>query len=93
MFHVLAQLALVGNSLWLKHWIEVGEDAEREGRAPDLRYFLTVFALITIAYVAMCAFKIGSMFAVARIAASEKLHRDLVSKIMRLPMAFFDTTP
>lgn len=93
MFHVLAQLALVGNSLWLKHWIKVSEDAEREGTAPDLRYFLTVFALITIAYVAMCAFKIGSMFAVARIAASERLHRDLVSKIMRLPMAFFDTTP
>ncbi|KFH64460.1 hypothetical protein MVEG_09196 [Podila verticillata NRRL 6337] len=93
LFHVLAQLALVGNSLWLKHWIKVSEDAEREGTAPDLRYFLTVFALITITYVAMCAFKIGSMFAVARIAASERLHRDLVSKIMRLPMAFFDTTP
>ncbi|KAF9306091.1 Multidrug resistance-associated protein 1 [Mortierella antarctica] len=92
-FHVLAHLALVGNSLWLKHWIEVSEDAEREGKSPDLRHFLTVFTLITIAYVAMCVLKIGSMFTVARITAAEKLHRDLVTKIMRLPMAFFDTTP
>lgn len=90
---MLAHLALVGNSLWLKHWIEVSEDAEREGKSPDLRHFLTVFTLITIAYVAMCVLKIGSMFAVARITAAEKLHRDLVTKIMRLPMAFFDTTP
>ncbi|KAG0032610.1 Multidrug resistance-associated protein 1, partial [Podila clonocystis] len=93
LFHVLAQIALVGNSLWLKRWIEVSEDAERDGKLPDLRYYLTVLALITLVYVAMCAFKIGSMFAVARITAAEKLHRDLVTKIMRLPMAFFDTTP
>ncbi|KAG0076583.1 Multidrug resistance-associated protein 1 [Podila epicladia] len=92
-FHVLAQLALVGNSIWLKHWIEVSKDAESEGRSPDLRHFLTVFTLITIAYVAMCALKIGSMFVVARVTAAEKLHRDLVTKIIRLPMAFFDTTP
>ncbi|KAG0344501.1 hypothetical protein BG004_004438 [Podila humilis] len=92
-FHALANIALVGNSLWLKYWIKASEDAEREDKTANLTQFLSVLTLITVVYVVTCALKIGAMFAVARIRAAHVLHRDLLAKILRLPMAFFDTTP
>lgn len=35
----------------------------------------------------------GIIFALGALTASKKLHNNLLSKVLRLPMAFFDTTP
>ncbi|KAF8927534.1 hypothetical protein BGZ58_010336 [Dissophora ornata] len=95
LFHVLAQGSLVGTSLWLKYWIKRSEESSDNGDVspPSLRLFLTVFALLTVAYVFMCMLMIYVNFVIARIRASYIMHRDLISKILRLPSSFFDTTP
>ncbi|KAG0197026.1 hypothetical protein BGX28_009470, partial [Mortierella sp. GBA30] len=90
--HILSQICLVSPSLWLKHWISMNENAGRDHR-PALSLFLAVFALLTIAYVAISMALYWITFAVARIHAAEKLHREFLARVMRLPSAFFDTTP
>ncbi|GJJ75169.1 hypothetical protein EMPS_07527 [Entomortierella parvispora] len=89
-FLLLAQVCLIGVNLWLKHWINLGEqDKER----PSLRFFLSIFALLTVLYSLANVGVIWIAFVVGRIRASRVLHKNLLSRVMRLPCAFFDTTP
>ncbi|KAF9949970.1 hypothetical protein BGZ65_006947, partial [Modicella reniformis] len=92
--HIFAQSCLVGTNLWLKYWIKRGEEADNGGDpAPSLNLFLSVFAALCLAYVLAYITVIYVGFVFAAIRASYILHRDLVSKILRLPSSFFDTTP
>ncbi|KAK3841611.1 MAG: hypothetical protein J3R72DRAFT_475529 [Linnemannia gamsii] len=89
---LLAQGCLVSTSLWLKHWIEVSN--QTEGGDPfSLFMFLGVYALLTLVYVLLYMVITWLGLAVARIRASDRIHAHLLENILRLPMAFFDTTP
>ncbi|KAF9113374.1 hypothetical protein BGX27_001702 [Mortierella sp. AM989] len=94
-FHILAQLSLVGTNLWLKYWIKRTEKSESDGdsAAPSLRLFLAVFTLLTTIYVFMYIIVIYVGFTMACIRASLIIHKNLINKIFRLPSSFFDTTP
>ncbi|KAG9322369.1 hypothetical protein KVV02_004216, partial [Mortierella alpina] len=93
-FHVLAEVSLIGTNLWLKHWITLTDDsAGGDVPRPSLKLFLSVFTILTIAFVLLCICTIYTGFAVARIRASHIMHRDLLSKIFRVRPSFFDTTP
>ncbi|KAF9906098.1 hypothetical protein EC991_000965 [Linnemannia zychae] len=92
LLQVLMQVCYVGTSLWLKYWIGQNEDPNTEQR-PSLGLFLSVFSGLTLVYVLMGIALFWVAFGVARIRASEFLHRIFMSRIMRLPPAFFDTTP
>ncbi|KAG0054479.1 hypothetical protein BGZ83_011166 [Gryganskiella cystojenkinii] len=103
----VAQICLVGTSLWLKYWIKktkehansiqylLSADGDKgsKGDIPSVSLFLGIYALLTFAYVMLYVVVSYMTFSVARIRASEILHRDLLVKILRLPMSFFDTTP
>lgn len=89
-FLLLAQVCLVGVNLWLKYWINLGE---QEKERPSLRFFLSIFALLTALYSLTNVGVIWIVFVVGRIRASRVIHRNLLSSVMRLPGAFFDTTP
>lgn len=94
LFLILAQVAVVGINLWLKYWINQSEEAEEKGtQPPSLRLFLSVFAALTAVYVSACIIEIYIGFVFGVIRASYTLHRDLISRILRLPSLFFDTTP
>ncbi|KAG0280643.1 Multidrug resistance-associated protein 1 [Linnemannia gamsii] len=97
---------LVTTNLWLKYWIQnedrsddSGDSINLNNRLTDgrkglpLKVFIGVFTALTVVYVLSCIITIYVGFAVARIRASFTLHRDLISKIFRLPCSFFDTTP
>ncbi|KAF9937592.1 hypothetical protein BGZ65_001355 [Modicella reniformis] len=94
---IVAQACFVGTTLWLKHWIKVSGEAERADdpkiAAPSIRVFLGIYALLTFLYAVAYVAVSWILFAVARIRASELLHRNLISKVLRLPMSFFDTNP
>ncbi|KAF9347394.1 Multidrug resistance-associated protein 1 [Mortierella sp. AD094] len=92
---VAAQTCLVGSSLWLKYWIKRSQEADKdpENPAPSIKAFLGIYALLTFIYVVLYLAIPWLVFAVARIRASEILFRNLITKILRLPMSFFDTTP
>ncbi|KAF9903354.1 Multidrug resistance-associated protein 1 [Linnemannia zychae] len=101
-FHVVSHACLVATNFWLKFWVQHGDGTDdgnplvstlagREGLS--LEVFIGVFTALTALYVLSCILVIYVGFAVARIRASYTLHRDLISKIFRLPSSFFDTTP
>ncbi|KAG0275623.1 Canalicular multispecific organic anion transporter 2 [Linnemannia exigua] len=124
---ILAQVCLIGTSLWLKYWIKRTQESQdlasttnpRNPRnssntndindtdtnnnnsnvniafteQPSVGLFLGVYALLTFFYVLLYVVVSWLTFAKARIRASALLHRNLLTKIMRLPMSFFDTTP
>lgn len=92
LFHVLMQVCYVGTNLWLKYWIEQNEATDEDSRL-SLNIFLLVFSGLTLVYVLIGIALFWIAFGVARIHASEYLHRIFMSRIMRLPPAFFDTTP
>jgi len=89
-FLLLAQVCLVSVNLWLKYWINLGE---QEKERPSLRFFLSIFALLTALYSLTNVCVIWTVFVVGRIRASRVLHKNLLGRVMRLPGAFFDTTP
>ncbi|KAG9065094.1 Canalicular multispecific organic anion transporter 2 [Linnemannia hyalina] len=102
---ILAQICLVSTSLWLKYWIKRTEESQNliknnngdngtpTAEPPSVGLFLGVYALLTFFYVLLYVVVSYLTFAHARIRASELLHRDFLTKIMHLPMSFFDTTP
>lgn len=85
-------MCLVSTSLWLKHWITVTKESG-EGKPPSIPRFLGVYGLLTLVYVFIYVVVMYLGLAVTRIRASERIHQELLEKILRLPMAFFDTTP
>ncbi|KAF9029082.1 hypothetical protein BGZ52_001823 [Haplosporangium bisporale] len=63
------------------------------GEPPSISLFLGVYGLLTLVYVLIYVVIMYLGLAVTRIRASERMHQELLEKILRLPMAFFDTTP
>ncbi|KAF9172822.1 hypothetical protein BGX21_006151 [Mortierella sp. AD011] len=86
---MVTQLCTIGFSLWMKYWIsKTKEDLEE-----SLVLFLGVYSAMVLVYVVFFILFVHLALAVGRIRASEKLHRLLISTVIRLPMSFFDTTP
>ncbi|KAG0022326.1 hypothetical protein BGZ80_000525 [Entomortierella chlamydospora] len=92
--HILSQASMVSTNLWLKYWITSNEQANKDKENPlSLNMFLFIFAMLTLVHVVVCIFLFWISFAVAAIRASKYLHQSMMTRIMRLPAAFFDTTP
>ncbi|KAG0364528.1 hypothetical protein BGZ54_007412 [Gamsiella multidivaricata] len=89
LINIVTQICTVGVSLWLKHWIS----KTKEELQASLALFLGGYAAMTVLYVVGYVVFVHLALAVARIRASELIHRRLLTTIIRLPMSFFDTTP
>ncbi|KAK3807501.1 MAG: multidrug resistance-associated protein 1 [Linnemannia gamsii] len=86
---ILGEACTVATNFWLKYWV----DRTREELAASIGLFLAGLLLFAVLYIVVHMIYIYLVFSVARIRASEQIHRDLVTTIMRLPMSFYDTTP
>ncbi|KAG0298892.1 Multidrug resistance-associated protein 1 [Linnemannia gamsii] len=91
--HVLIQLCSVATTLWLKYWIGQSSKIDDQRNPTSLKFFLSVFALLTLICIIAGMILKWVSFGVALIRASEYLHRKFISRIMLLPPSFFDTTP
>ncbi|KAG0330230.1 hypothetical protein BGZ99_007091 [Dissophora globulifera] len=89
LINAVTQLCQIGFNFWLKHWIS----KSKEELQASLPLFLGVYTAMTVVYVVFYVFFVHLALAVGRIRASELIHRRLISKIIRMPMSFFDTTP
>ncbi|KAF9139964.1 hypothetical protein BGX30_007218 [Mortierella sp. GBA39] len=86
---VLGEVCTVSTNLWLKYWV----DRTREELAASIGFFLAGLLAFALLYVVVHMIYIYLAFSVVRIRASELIHRDLITNILRLPMSFYDTTP
>ncbi|KAF9342518.1 Multidrug resistance-associated protein 1, partial [Mortierella sp. NVP85] len=80
--NLVAQMCMLGSSLWLKHWISKTKEELQGG----VFLFLGILASFTLVYVISYILFVHFALAVARIKASESIHSRLISTVIRLPM-------
>ncbi|KAG0012632.1 hypothetical protein BGZ80_011618 [Entomortierella chlamydospora] len=85
---ILAQAIQIGTNLWLNYWSDVAGTGHH-----TIGEFLGVYAALVVAYMAMNVTSSYVTMVLAAIRASNRLHDRLLSKMLDLPMSFFDTTP
>ncbi len=86
-----------GSCLWNVHLGSSGarfrasstDDSRSE---PNIAYYLTVYALLVMAYMIVSVTREGALFW-GSLAASRRIHRRLVESLTRAKFSFFDSTP
>ncbi|KAI1286881.1 ATP-binding cassette sub-family C member 3 [Halotydeus destructor] len=82
----------LGSSLWLSAWSDDGSDPER-ANDDQLRYVrLAVYGILGFGQAAFLYFVTLTTF-FATLKASNLLHNQMLDRVLRAPMSFFDTTP
>ncbi|KAF9108232.1 hypothetical protein BGX29_002375 [Mortierella sp. GBA35] len=82
------QALQIGTNVWLKYWTTQGGSTSR-----SIGEFLGVYAALVISFLISNVTVTYVAMVLAAIRASTILHERLLSKMLRLPMSFFDTTP
>ncbi|KFH67873.1 hypothetical protein MVEG_06604 [Podila verticillata NRRL 6337] len=86
--YVAWQGAQMSIPFWLQHWTStVGTTTH------STAYFLGVYAVLMVVYMGVDVYLTYLATVDAPLHASKTLHEDLLAKVIRLPMSFFDTTP
>lgn len=86
LLYLIDQSAQIGGNWWLSHW------STQPNAADEVYFYLGIYAALGGASTAF-VFVRSLLSAVAGLNAAETLHDRLVQRVLRAPMAFFDTTP
>ncbi|KAJ1974317.1 Transporter of the ATP-binding cassette (ABC), partial [Dimargaris xerosporica] len=73
--------------------LAVPTDASAPAPGPSVGYFLTVYALIGLAFCVLKLLHVAIIFAVGSLRASKRIHQRLLQKIVRAKPQFFESTP
>eukprot|EP01117_Protostelium_nocturnum_P005317 TRINITY_DN1935_c0_g2_i1.p1 TRINITY_DN1935_c0_g2~~TRINITY_DN1935_c0_g2_i1.p1 ORF type:complete len:1401 (-),score=492.82 TRINITY_DN1935_c0_g2_i1:3171-7373(-) len=82
-------LVRVGNDLWLAHW---SAESTKEVPSHSNQWFLNVYALIGLGTLIL-VYGRKVTFQYSALKATASLHNRILSRVMRAPTTFFDTTP
>ncbi|KAI8604663.1 P-loop containing nucleoside triphosphate hydrolase protein [Dissophora ornata] len=86
---IISQATQLGISVWLQQWTSRSFDYQDT----HLGIFLGVYAAMVITFVALDVSVHYITFVAAGLKAATVFHNRLLSRILRLPMSFFYTTP
>ncbi|KAK5801846.1 P-loop containing nucleoside triphosphate hydrolase protein [Linnemannia elongata] len=86
---ILSQAIQLGISIWLQRWTE----RTFENQLANLGLFLGVYAAMVVAYASSDVLVHYIVFVTSGLRAATLLHNNLLARIIRLPMHFFDSTP
>ncbi|KAF9089740.1 hypothetical protein BGX23_006468 [Mortierella sp. AD031] len=86
---IFSQAVQLGISVWLQKWTERTFDDQ----LLHLGLFLGVYAAMVVAYASSDVLVHYLMFVTSGLRAATMLHNNLLARIIRLPMHFFDSTP
>ncbi|KAG0238830.1 hypothetical protein BGX31_003156 [Mortierella sp. GBA43] len=91
----ISQAVHISTNLWLRHWITDTEASDRDPTiAPKpVSYYLLGYGVLVVIFMALDVACNYTNDVICGIQAAKTLHRALVSRVLRLPMSFFDTTP
>ncbi|KAF9969099.1 Canalicular multispecific organic anion transporter 2, partial [Actinomortierella ambigua] len=89
-----ANVCHVSTNMWLKHWIDSTDEDTTAGREPrGVAYYLSFYAFMVLIYLFADVAVNYATEVTAGLRAAAIIHDRLLSRVIRLPMAFFDTTP
>ncbi|KAF9295164.1 hypothetical protein BGZ88_002674 [Linnemannia elongata] len=86
---ILSQAIQLGISIWLQRWTE----RTFENQLANLGLFLGVYAAMVVAYASSDVLVHYIVFVTSGLRAATLLHNNLLARIIRLPIHFFDSTP
>ncbi|KAF9572383.1 hypothetical protein EC968_009957 [Mortierella alpina] len=93
-FFILAQACHISTNFWLRYWITDMEERERDERETrPASFYLTGYGMLVVLYICFNVIVNYLTEVVCGIRASNVLHDRLLTRVLRLPMSFFDTTP
>ncbi|KAF9156050.1 hypothetical protein BG015_007467 [Linnemannia schmuckeri] len=91
---VLAEACHISTNFWLRFWISDTEDRDRSGQVGrPVSYYLQGYGMLVLLYMTLNITVNYVTEAVCGVQASKILHKNLLDRVLRLPMAFFDVTP
>ncbi|KAG0315006.1 Multidrug resistance-associated protein 1 [Dissophora globulifera] len=87
--YALGQVCQLSTSFWLRYWVTADEREESR----SIAFYLVGYALLIVIFL-MVDIAISYMTAVVcGIKGSKTLYDRLLTRVLRMPMSFFDTTP
>ena len=89
---ILEKGLAVGQNWWLAKWTNASHDAEIAQDNLNTGFYLGVYYIFGLASV-VCSFVATLILLYGNIHASRKLYSELILKVVRLPMSFFDSQP
>ncbi|XP_025017040.1 canalicular multispecific organic anion transporter 1 isoform X2 [Tetranychus urticae] len=92
LFYVIANGLNFGSTLWLTEWSEDAEDPTKLNDTSLRLYRLSVYAVLGIGSSIMI-FINATIIAMAFLNGATWIHNQMLNKMIRAPMSFFDTTP
>ncbi|KAG0260745.1 hypothetical protein DFQ27_003362 [Actinomortierella ambigua] len=93
-FCVLAQVFQIATNLWLRQWVDDTKEAEETGvDAHSAAFYLIIYGLFIVGVMSLVFVSKYISQAVAGTRAALIIHDQLMCRVLRLPMSFFDTTP
>ncbi|KAF9920561.1 hypothetical protein FBU30_009579 [Linnemannia zychae] len=92
---IVGQACQLATNFWLRVWILDLENAESNSTDPEhsTSYYLYGYGILILAFVIMDVMVNYTSEVICGIRASRTIHDRLITRILRLPMSFFDTTP
>ncbi|OQV17405.1 Multidrug resistance-associated protein 1 [Hypsibius exemplaris] len=92
LFYFMFNGISVGTNIWLGYWAEDAKDPFRRNSTEWRDYRLGIYGGLG-GIQGLFVFFSALILAYGQIRASRKLHHNMLVRILRAPMAFFDTTP
>ncbi|KAF8986354.1 hypothetical protein BGZ46_005539 [Entomortierella lignicola] len=91
---VTSQACLVSTNFWLQYWVSDVASRERDGDPPrSISYYLIGYGGLVLLYMILDIIVNYVTEVVCGIRASKALFDNLLTRVIRMPMSFFDTTP
>ena len=87
-FYVLWELFELSIPIWMQHWTSVVETTDK-----PVAFYLAIYAGLVFSYMLCDVYLTYICFVLACPHASLVMHEQILERVIRLPMSFFDTTP
>ncbi|KAF9164997.1 Canalicular multispecific organic anion transporter 2 [Actinomortierella ambigua] len=93
MLFMAAQALHIATNIWLKYWIDNESEHNRDSPHRSASYYLGMYGLLVAFYMVANGIANYVTPVVGGLRAAAIVHDGLLSRVLRLPMSFFDTTP
>ncbi|KAF9361927.1 Canalicular multispecific organic anion transporter 2, partial [Mortierella sp. AD094] len=91
---ISAQACHISTNFWLRYWVSDSESRERDGyESRPTSHYLIGYALLVVLYLILDIVMNYVTEVVCGLSASKTLYDCLLTRVLRMPMSFFDTTP
>ncbi|GJJ71378.1 ATP-binding cassette, subfamily C (CFTR/MRP), member 1 [Entomortierella parvispora] len=87
-FYVLWEMFQLSVPIWMQHWTSVVDTTDK-----PVVYYLAIYAGLVLSYMICDVYLTYICFVLACPQASLVMHEQILERVIRLPMSFFDTTP